>query len=77
MASNKSTSQSEDEELQAKLKEAFDEVDTDKKGSISKDDLRKVFETSGYQATEKALQVHVSYNLLNCMLTWTRLLRCQ
>ena len=76
MVSKRSTSQNEDEELQAKLKEAFDEVDTDKKGSISKDDLRKVFETSGYQATEKALQV--SYNLLNCMFTtWTRLLRCQ
>ena len=64
MASKRSISQIEDEELQAKLREAFDKVDKDKKGSISKDDLRKVFETSGYQATEKALQV--SYVLLKC-----------
>ena len=64
MASKRSISQIEDEELQAKLKEAFDYVDTEKKGSISKDDIRKVFETFGYQATEKALQV--PYVLLKC-----------
>ena len=38
----KSNSQIEDEELQAKLKEAFEEVDMDKNGTISKDDLKKV-----------------------------------
>ena len=57
MACRRSNSQTEDEELQTKLKEAFDEVDTNKNGYISTDDLRKVFEKSGYEVTEKALQV--------------------
>ena len=53
----KSDSQAEDEELQERLREAFDKVDVDKNGFISRKELKLLFGKSGYKATDKAIKV--------------------
>ena len=46
-----------EDELKKKLKEAFDEVDTDKSGSISHDELKVMLNKAGYEATDKVAKV--------------------
>ncbi len=44
-------------DLRKRLKEAFDEVDTDKSGTISKDELKVMLSKAGYEATDKVAKV--------------------
>ena len=46
-------------DLRKKLKEAFNEVDTDKSGSISYDELKVMLNKAGYEATDKVAKVGI------------------
>ncbi len=46
-----------EEELNRQLREAFDEVDIDKNGVISQEEIKIAFKKMGYQVTDKAVEV--------------------
>ncbi len=52
-----------DAELKAKLKEAFDEVDTDKSGSISHSEMKAALLKSGFKPSDKDVQVSKHHRL--------------
>ena len=47
------------EEITKILREAFDEVDTDKNGSICHNELKVMLHKAGYDATDKMIQVGI------------------
>ncbi len=51
-----------EEELNRQLREAFDEVDIDKNGVISQQEIKIAFKKMGYQVTEKAVEVKCHHN---------------
>ena len=52
-----------EEELRKKLKAAFDEVDTDKSGSISHTELKVMLSKAGYEATNKVAKVCITFHI--------------
>ena len=52
-----------EEELRKKLKAAFDEVDTDKSGSISHTELKVMLSKAGYEATNKVAKVRITFHI--------------